>query len=338
MALWFSGEIEAPMSLYQRIHDDLQSIRGMSQQIPVLDSISFTKPWQPGLLLFDLGLFGRDELQNHASPLWDSLNALYRPIFDSTYLRAIFPGRLHSERLAEMYEKVPQVFGIGMHRGFTYGGWWVDQIIPGRLGGDTLTYVFQRGYPRRGLPSWPDSIAFWCFYSTGNGLSHAGRYDIDSTGSGDTPPAWWPDFCSSIRSMNPYAREWCRGGPGVIPVRIVDQPPVNFRRDSLTLKGLSLSGDVLSMTVEFGGGCEEHDFLLFMSPSAFMESSPVQANLYLWHDAHGDACKALLTETREFDLSPIARQYERFYGGSGDIRLNIYNFGQTEAQQVLYKH
>jgi hypothetical protein len=43
-------------------------------------------------------------------------------------------------------------------------------------------------------------------------------------------------------------------------------------------------------------------------------------------------------ETVRFDLSPIVHQYDRFYGGSGDVRLNVYNFEQTEAQHVLYKH
>lgn len=55
MALWMSGEIEAPMDLYTRIHNDLQSIRRDFGDIPVLDSITFTSPWQPGVLLFDLG-------------------------------------------------------------------------------------------------------------------------------------------------------------------------------------------------------------------------------------------------------------------------------------------
>ena len=337
MALWLSGEIEAPMDLYERIHGDLQMIREDFHNLSVLDSITFTSPWQPGVLLFDLGPFGREELQNHASPLWDSLNALYHPIFDSTYLRATFPGRLHSERLAEAYERVPQVFGIGMYAGAAFGGWWLTQITPGRLGGDTLVYAFQRGYPHQ-LLFWPDSIAFWCFYSTENGVSHAGRYDVDSTGSGETPPVWWSDFCSSVRRMNPYAKEWCHGSPGVVPVRIVDQSVANFRKDAFVLESLSLTGDILSLTVKYGGGCNEHNLLLFMSPSSFAESMPVQANLYLFHDARGDNCKALMHETVRFDLSPIAHQYDRFYGGSGDVRLNVYNFEQTEAQQVLYKH
>lgn len=337
-ALWLSGEIEAPEDLYQRIHNDLAAIRSAAGHDPVLDSISFSMPWEIGILLFDLGLFGADELRNHQSPIWDSLNALYKPVLDSNYQRALFPGRLHPERLAESYARVSQISdgGVGIYAHATFGGWWLSQIIPGYLGGDTLVYLFQRGYTRQ-IMSAPDSVVFWCFYSAPGATWSAGRYTVDSTGAGETPPGWWADFCTHARRMNLSPREWCEGGPGVIPVRIVETPPASIGRDRFELRFASLSGNVLSVTVQYGGGCETHEFLLFMSPSGFLESAPVQANLYLMHEDNGDLCRALITETRRFDISPIARQYERFYGTPGDIKLNVFNFERAEFQQVLYR-
>ena len=49
-------------------------------------------------------------------------------------------------------------------------------------------------------------------------------------------------------------------------------------------------GDSLFLTVSYSGGCEEHTFAL---GHAETEST---VDLWLTHDAHGDACEAYLTE------------------------------------------
>ncbi len=337
MALWLSAEIEAPLDLYERVRADLAALRSNFGSTPPLDSISFTSPYEPGFLLFDFGPFGREELLNHASPVWDSLNALYKPVFDTTYQRAAFPGRLNSMRLAEAYARVSQISdgGVGLYVNMTFGGWWPSQITPGVLGGDTMVYLFQHSYQEQPISA-PDSIAFWCYYATPNAKWSAGRYVVDVTGQGEAPPSWWSDFCSHAWHMNQRAERWCQGDPGIVPVRITDVPPASIGRDGFTLDTVSLSGHVISITVQYGGGCEPHDFLLFMSPSAFAESHPVQANLYLMHEDNDDHCDALATETIRFDISPIARQHERFYGQPGDIRLNVFNFERTESLPVLY--
>jgi len=105
--------------------------------------------------------------------------------------------------------------------------------------------------------------------------------------------------------------------------------------DPFVINAASISENILTLSVSYGGGCEAHDFQLYMSPPDFMESFPVQANLYLRHDSHGDACDAYLTEELHFDLSPIRNLYYRSYGSYDDIKLNIYQYYQDQPGQMI---
>lgn len=71
-----------------------------------------------------------------------------------------------------------------------------------------------------------------------------------------------------------------------------------------------------------------------MTPATFMESYPVQANLYLRHDAHDDPCRAIVRDSVVFDLTPIVELYRQMYGPSGQINLNLYNFEQTGSTRL----
>ena len=64
--------------------------------------------------------------------------------------------------------------------------------------------------------------------------------------------------------------------------------------------------------MSYSGGCASHYFRLCYD-SAFLESFPVQANLRLEHDSQGDMCEAYPTETRQFDLRPLADAYRAAY-------------------------
>jgi hypothetical protein len=99
-------------------------------------------------------------------------------------------------------------------------------------------------------------------------------------------------------------------------VQIIDAPPDSLQLDSFDLKAMTINGDALVVDLVHGGGCREHFYALFMSPSVFLESYPVQANLYLRHNANGDLCKALLHPQICFDLRPVAEQYFKFYQGN----------------------
>jgi hypothetical protein len=118
-------------------------------------------------------------------------------------------------------------------------------------------------------------------------------------------------------------------------VKITDVPADSLRRDGFDLKAISINADTLFIEIAHGGGCKQHDYALFMSPSVFAESFPVQASLYLQHNANGDLCKALLQPKLCFDLRPVAEQYRKFYGGLAPIRLNVHGYSGGQKLSAL---
>lgn len=99
--------------------------------------------------------------------------------------------------------------------------------------------------------------------------------------------------------------------------------PADWPADPFAIREAAVEGPRLKLSVRFGGGCRPHDFGLVAS-SLFMESHPVQANLLLTHDAHGDMCRALLYRDLVFDLRPLRAAYEAAYPGSpGPVLLRL---------------
>jgi len=122
-------------------------------------------------------------------------------------------------------------------------------------------------------------------------------------------------------------------------VSITSSPPIAFPKDSYELDSIGIDGDVVNLYVHYSGGCTVHDFELIMTPAAFLESEPVQANLYLSHESHNDPCDAWLGGVLSFDLRPVAHHYELAYGQPGAIVLNVHNLSDSppyERHTVTY--
>ena len=95
-----------------------------------------------------------------------------------------------------------------------------------------------------------------------------------------------------------------------------------------TVTAASVTGDTLTVAVEYGGGCETHEFALCWPDGTFMESAPVQVSLELWHGGIPDACEAWISEDRTFDLAPLKAAWQAAYRQtSGTIVIHI--AGQT---------
>lgn len=126
----------------------------------------------------------------------------------------------------------------------------------------------------------------------------------------------------------------------VAGVMITEQPPADIQLDPFNLNEARISGDTLTVSVSYSGGCATHDFALFMSPAAFLESNPVQADLYIRHDSHGDLCEAYITTEVSFEVSAIARLYREFYDSGNEVILNVHQYFDTapeERIQVSYQ-
>jgi hypothetical protein len=99
--------------------------------------------------------------------------------------------------------------------------------------------------------------------------------------------------------------------------------------DALVVTDAAVLGNELLVTVAYSGGCAEH--LLGMCwTGSFLESFPVQAQAHIAHDSMGDTCKALPSEDRVFDLTPMAEAYQEGYQtDTGTIIIQLDGWPQS---------
>ena len=119
-------------------------------------------------------------------------------------------------------------------------------------------------------------------------------------------------------------------------VIITDKSPDAVQLDPFNLEGMEIVGDTITLSISYAGGCEEHSFSLYMSPATFLESYPVQANLYLRHDSNGDACEALISEDISFNLHPVALLYKKIYGQFDEIVINVFEYKSNDKLNDSY--
>lgn len=130
--------------------------------------------------------------------------------------------------------------------------------------------------------------------------------------------------CWTVDPLDPTAAVADLLAPGgeVRPVVLVhpgDTRP--WPRDPWTFADHRFQGDTLHLDIRYGGGCRVHRFA-FLVHLPFRESHPVQADATLAHDADGDLCRALISETLSFDLRPLRAAWYAAYGaGPGAIHL-----------------
>lgn len=96
-----------------------------------------------------------------------------------------------------------------------------------------------------------------------------------------------------------------------------------FADDPVDIMSAAIKGDVLFLSIGYGGGCQTHDFGLCWD-GAFAESDPVQTKLALAHDGHGDACEAYITEEKQLELIALKKAWQDAYQQqSGTIIIHL---------------
>jgi len=88
------------------------------------------------------------------------------------------------------------------------------------------------------------------------------------------------------------------------------------------IQSRSVDGDVLTIVLTHGGGCAPHDFRLCYEPE-LLETNPVQVNLRLDHDAHGDVCERIDRKVLEFDLQSLRDHYRAANPNGDTVVLNL---------------
>jgi hypothetical protein len=75
---------------------------------------------------------------------------------------------------------------------------------------------------------------------------------------------------------------------------------------SYGINSMTILGNILTLEVEYSGGCAEHTFELYFD-NTFFETTPIQAALILKHNNKGDTCRELITKELHFDISALKR-------------------------------
>ena len=101
---------------------------------------------------------------------------------------------------------------------------------------------------------------------------------------------------------------------------------------AVTISKATMDGSMLTLEVEYSGGCEDHAFEL-MSKGAWKKSMPPQVDLFLKHENNGDACRQLVMQTIQFDVSAA-----KYPGGSASEVILLVTDGNSDPVKVSYKH
>ena len=84
---------------------------------------------------------------------------------------------------------------------------------------------------------------------------------------------------------------------------------INVKSDPHTISAIRVSGNKLFINITYSGGCEKHEFQVKGSPMIAKSLPPIRA-IQLVHHSNGDACKKLIEQTLEVDISALAYKQE----------------------------
>lgn len=75
--------------------------------------------------------------------------------------------------------------------------------------------------------------------------------------------------------------------------------------DPITINSAVLEGNMLTLEVEYSGGCVDHSCDLVGSEGV-MKSLPAKRAIKLIHHGNGDTCREMVSETLKFDIKALA--------------------------------
>lgn len=84
---------------------------------------------------------------------------------------------------------------------------------------------------------------------------------------------------------------------------------VTTESEPLTIKTASLDGNILSVEIEYSGGCEKH-WVDLVGSFSVMKSLPAKRTIKLIHGSNNDHCRKLISESIMFDVSLFAFNQE----------------------------
>lgn len=85
-----------------------------------------------------------------------------------------------------------------------------------------------------------------------------------------------------------------------------------------------INGDILSLFINYSGGCNEHSFELY-SNGMYAKSLPPQLSICLRHTNNDDACRELISQELKFNITKLR------YPGKNTVILKL-----GDKQRITY--
>lgn len=104
-----------------------------------------------------------------------------------------------------------------------------------------------------------------------------------------------------------------------LPKAVLEESFDNYRSAPITINSALIKKDILTLHVQYSGGCEEHVFKLIGLNNLTDGEHPERA-LMLYHDNKGDSCREQVDDILVFDIRSLADK--------GEVILKLQGFDQ----------
>jgi hypothetical protein len=210
MALWLSGELVAPETLYTQLRDAVSVLRSAYADYPEVQMIRFVLPFETSRIGLKLDTAAAARYLNGEYNDWDSLNALFgvetiEEVFESHFLhfRSLtirFSGRLHPQLLADVYSQLPGVE-------WAYPSYWTNDssnLYPWKQS-SAWTFLLRKGW----TDCWNScqDNHFWYFRVRSAEVELVGDFRLIR----DPLPGWWSEGRTAFCEYFGYTEEFCAG-------------------------------------------------------------------------------------------------------------------------------
>ena len=120
-----------------------------------------------------------------------------------------------------------------------------------------------------------------------------------------------------------------------------------FIVDSLNIKSLSnnylkvikqsIQNDFLNLTVQYYGGCTEHEVNIYIL-KGILKTNPPQFELFISHNGNNDLCESIITKVIKINIFELKEFYKSRYNSGDQIVLRIYEPNSNTPVEPLLRY
>jgi NigD-like C-terminal beta sandwich domain len=119
---------------------------------------------------------------------------------------------------------------------------------------------------------------------------------------------------------------------------IVDSLNTNsLSKDYLKVIKQFMVNDFLNLTVQYYGGCKEHEVNIYI-PKGIIKTNPPQFELFISHNGNHDSCESIVTKVLKINILGLKEFYKSRYNSGDQIVLRIYEPNSNTPVEPLLRY